>query len=414
MVKTVLREITLIIFFLLIVFVGKAQTEYVVTVNPFNGTITKIDSIRGVRWLQSSPAYNETAKEYTFVGTFQPGQSPSYLYTLNTLSGNINSNPIPSDSATLISSHYSRATGILYGIILKNGIYSLSTINKTTGTYTIIKTISGIDGVGEFTIDEATQRLYIRAVDGNPNFAIWTIDLITGDIINHVSTRGIIELRFDNITNKIYALANRSGPTLGSYILSICTVNPVTGIVTNIADIPNLTGIVSSGNSTFNENDHTYFFLGVEDNSPGITYLYSIDVNTGVVLYKIQTPGSGTLNNNNLVFFRYDNISRKLYALFWEAITIRNLPISNNSNCTLETNTKVYYKSFNHLLIVDKNPTICKVTLSVYNMLGQLMLNKKIIKNGYNEISLPNVSLGIYFYELVSEGKKLLSGKFFK
>jgi hypothetical protein len=46
-------------------------------------------------------------------------------------------------------------------------------------------------------------------------------------------------------------------------------------------------------------------------------------------------------------------------------------------------------------------------------MIGQLLLKNKIIADGHNEIQLSNFSAGVYCYELISNGKTLLAGKFF-
>jgi hypothetical protein len=272
----------------------KAQTEYIVTVNSTSGISTKIDSIPGVKWLQSYSACNQSTKEYTVMGTFEPGQSPVYLYTLNAATGSIISKPVLTNPNNYICFQYSRSTGILYGIVRQNGIYYTATINKTTGTYSLLKDIRGIDGVSCFVIDEANQRLFIRAVDSNPNFALWTIDLATGNIIYHVSTQGISNLRYDNVTHKLYALTSRPGGPLGSYISSICTVNPATGVVSIIADLPAITGILSGDHGTFNENDHLYLFSGIEQTPPA--FLYSVDVNTGSIINKPVISSSGGRN----------------------------------------------------------------------------------------------------------------------
>lgn len=385
-----------------------AQKEYIVTVNPTDGIISKIDSIPGVRYLLSSSTYNQTNKEYTVLGTWQPGQSPTYLYTLNVLTGNIISSPQIAIPNTLISLQYSRSTGILYGIVSQNNTYYLATVNKISGTYSLIKDLPGINGIGNFTIDEANQRLFLSAVDNNPNYALWTIDLANGTIIYHVSTQNIFDLRYDNVTHKLYALTYRAGPTPGSNsIFSICTVEHSTGFVTNIADLPGITGVVSGDHGTYNENQHLYLFSAKEQ-APDI-FLYSVDVNSGNIVSKAYIDAWNRIDRDNLIFFRYDNTSGKLYALLWEAKTIPPTPI--DSTCKLYLKTKIYPSPFNHTLIIDKNPTTCKVVMNLYNMIGQLILKGNVIKDGYNEIHLPGVSAGIYYYELISDKKIVLSGK---
>lgn len=412
MLNFVYRSIILIVTFSFNAFLTKAQTEYLVTVNPNTGIPTKIDSIPGLKWIQSYSTYNETTKEYSFLGTWEPGLSPTFLYTLDAVTGSIISKPVVPNYNKIISLQYSRLTGILYGIVNQSGVYYLVTINKTSGTYSIIHDIPGIDGVGQFIIDEANQRLFLSAVDNNPGFALWTIDLVTGNIIYHVSTKAISDLRYDHVTHKIYALTSRPGPTpSSSYIISICTVEPATGVTSVIADLPGVTGIVS-GYGTFNENDHLYLFTAIEQHPPVL--LYSVDVNTGNIITKAPISTSGVIENDNLIFFRYDNISKKLYGLFWEAKTIRVSPGVIDSNCRIDLKTRIYPNPTSSILNIDKNPTKCKVVINIFNMIGQSMIKGKSINDGHNEIQMSNLPQGIYYYEFISNREVLLSGRFLK
>jgi hypothetical protein len=302
----------------------KGQTEYIVTVNPVTAAITKIDSIPGVRWLQSYSTYNQSTNEYTVIGTYEPGQTPNHLYTLNAISGNIIASPILSSPNNYVSFEFSRSTGVLYGIIVENGVYYLATISTSTGIYLLIHDIPNIQGgIGRFTIDEANQRLFLSAVDGNPSFTLLTIDLATGNIINHVSTQILAGLVYDNVLHSLYGITYRSGTTPGSYIYSLCKADPTTGSVSVIADLPNITGFISGG-ETINENDHLYIFEGRQDIP---TKLYSVNLNSGSIINNPVISNTPTILNDNLVFFRYDNASGKLYGLLWEVHTIPILPV---------------------------------------------------------------------------------------
>lgn len=386
----------------------KSQTEYIVKVDPTTGIFNKIDSIPNVVYLQSNSTYNRTTKEYTVMGTRQPGQAPNYLYTMNALTGKILWSPLLTSFNNIISSQYSRSSGMLYGIIRQNNTYHLATVNKTTGAYTIIKELPGIDAIGLFTIDEANQRLFLRAVDNNPSFALWTIDLLTGNILNHVSCAQYIDLHYDNAMHKLYGLVGRSGTQPGTGIWSICTIDPVTGIAQNVVDIPGVTGIIS-GHGCFNEIDQTYYFTGVETPTP--TYLYSINVITGSIINKAAIPTSGSIDKDNLIFFQFDNLKKEMYGLLWEAKTIRELPVLIDSTCRHVMETK-YHLNSAHNLIIEKKATTCKVVLNIYNVTGQLIIRNKVINDGYNEIILPNLSKGIYYFNLISENKILLTRKF--
>jgi Secretion system C-terminal sorting domain len=410
MLKHWYKNYFLIVLFSLIASLLKAQTEYIVSVNSINGNVTKIDSISTVRYLQSSATYNQTTKEYTVIGVNEPGQSNSYLYTLNAETGKILFSPILPSPNKFISLQYSRSTGVLYGIIYQSSTYYLVTINKVSGTYAIIHDIPNIDGVGNFTIDETNQFVYLRAVDNNPNFTLLTIDLQTGNIIKRVTTLGLIDLIYDNVSQKIYAFTNRPGTTLGSSILSVCTVNPNTGLVSNIADLPMLTGIISGYHGTINENDHLYLLAGAEDGA-GV-FLYSIDTNNGNIISKVPKSTSGVASGDNLIFFRYDNIKRKLYALLWEAITTK--PTPTNSSCNLSENIKVFPNPVTNVFTVDKKNTTCEVKMNLYNSVGQLLWNDRIIKDGINDMPINKLSNAVYYYKFISNNNTFLTGAFIK
>lgn len=302
-----------------------AQKEYIVTVNPTNAAITKISSIPGVMYLVSTTAFDQTTKQYTFMGKLD---GPTSLYTVDAISGSIRSNPIIPAPNNLVSIQYSRSTGILYGIVRESGIYSFVSIDKITSSYSLINHIMGFDIYDGFTIDELNQHLFVKAYSAS-NTVLLTIDLATGNIISQavLAPQTIQGLRYDNSSHKIYAIANRPSLNPVITIFSICTVDPVSGIISNIADLPVVSGIHSDEFYAFNENDHVYYLVGVDALTPA-THLYSINVNTGVIIAEVPIPSSGDINNDNLVFFRYDNISGKLYALLWEAQT--TLPITLN------------------------------------------------------------------------------------
>ena len=391
---------------------ANAQTEYLVFVNPTNAAITKIDSIPGVKWLKSFyiSTYNQNNLQYTFIGGDNANGTAFKLFTLDAVSGNIISNPLFVNHLSFYALQYSRLTNILYGIIRNSGVFSIVTINTLTGTYATVQNIIGLSSVSKFLVDDVHNRFFVIGPDNIGDLTLLTIDIASGNIISQVHTPKINNLLYDNLTNKLYALSNRSSPPPGHTIFSICNVDPATGIIANIADLPNL-AVINSGNETFNEYVGVYIFSATTFNDTA-NYLYSVNINTGNIISKVSIPTSSTLNNDNLVFFRFDNVrSAKLYALYWEAKTIKT-PI--DSSCKLELKTKIYPNPFADVLYIDKNSTTCNVTMNLYNELGQLLVKDKIINDGHNEIPLSNISSGIYFYDFISNGNILLSGSIFK
>ncbi|MFT3912092.1 MAG: T9SS type A sorting domain-containing protein [Ferruginibacter sp.] len=404
--------------FLSSVVTTKAQTEYLVRVNPANANLSKVDSLRGVRFIQADPAYNELTKSFTFIGFYEINQAPYYLFSVNALTGSVISNPVIPINTNLVHLKYSKSTGKLYGIISNINMVNLVQINPASGSYIILKDFPDFI-VSDFAIDETNQRMFISG-DHNSGSWIYSIDLFSGTVINQIATsERFWDIQYDNNNHKIYCLSRRI-PSPGTFIWSIASINELTGLVSPIADIPNVTGIRAGTHQTLDEGNHIYYFSGNNANAVG-AFIYGVNVNTGAVMSSALYPTSGTPLNDNLIFFRYDNNSEKMYAMFWEAHTTHETPpividtsAIIDSTCNLRLLTKVYINPYSHKLVIDKGATLCKVTLNVYNMLGQIILKGKIINDGHNEIDFSSFATGIYFYKFISSGKSLLSGRVLK
>lgn len=89
-------------------------------------------------------------------------------------------------------------------------------------------------------------------------------------------------------------------------------------------------------------------------------------------------------------------------------------PVPDDPSCNLHINTKVYPNPFNKVLLVNKKQTACKVTMRLYNTLGQLVKKDITINNGTNLISVFDLPSGVYFYRFISNENSMLSGKLIK
>ena len=394
---------------------SNAQTEYLVTVEPSNAAITKIDSIPGVTWLRpyNIPTYCENKRQYTFIGGDDPGGNPFYLFTIDATSGSTISNPLFANHNSFLNLQYSGTGTILYGTIWNSPIASLVSVNPTTATYSIIRNIPNLSSVSKLIVDELHNRFIILGPDNIGNLTLMTMDISNGNVISQVPTPKINNLVYNKLTDKFYAISNRNGiPPNNPYIFSISSIDPNTGTILNIADIPNLAGL-TSGSETLDEKHGLYFFAGFEWNYTS-NFLYTIDISNGTIIHKPSIHMKGTIDEDNLVEFRFDNNIEKLYALFWEAKTIIPPSSTIDSTCRLGNETKIYPNPFNKSLFVNKKVTTCQVFMNIYNTLGQLIVKDMKIKDGLNEITLSNLSAGVYYYKFVSNGNTLLSGKVMK
>jgi hypothetical protein len=396
-----------------------SQTEYIVTVDPTNAHVFKIDSIPGVTWLEgyTVPTYCENNSQYTFIGFDAHPNSPSYLYTIDAITGDILSSPLLPDHNDYVCLRYSKTSNTLYGATWDHvaHLYSLITLDKVSGTRTKILDLPGFSAVVKLLVDDVHNWFYVLGADMSGDRILATIDITTGSTIALVNIPTILCLEYDRRTNKLYGLlyTYRVGfPPLPpiTRTWTFCSVNPSSGVVDPLAEIPGMLEPVPASHETIDENDGRYFFLASMSQDTA-DYLFSISLSDGHVLNKVVVPAKNVLTKDNLIFYRYDNRSNKLYAMFWEAHTIHPLI---DSTCNLPQLTRVYMNSSGHTLVVDKSPTLCKVTMNVYNAAGQLILTGKSINDGHNEFQLLNVSQGIYFYTLISNGKPQHSGKVLK
>ena len=405
------------IFLLTVLFINEyfcfAQTEYLVTVDPSNAAITKIDSIPGVTWIKiySTSTYCENTRRYSFIGGDDPNGNPFYLFTIDAISGKIISNPLFVDHNKFFSLQYSGSGDILYGIVLNHPVVSLVTVNVSTGSYSVIRNIPGLTSLMKFIVDDLHNRFIFLGPDNKGDLTLMTMDISSGNIISKVHTPRINNLVYNKLTDKFYAISNRNSNTPSSpYLFSISSVNPNTGVISPIVDLPNLV-VFPTGFETLDENRNIYFFPGYEKTDT-VYFLYSVDLINGSIIHKPAIHMRNVINEDNLIEFRYDNKLNRLYALFWEAKTIAAPAI--DSTCNLDLQTKIYPNPFSKSFFIDKMPTLCRPSLNLYNMIGQLVVKGKVINNGRNEIQLSNLSAGIYFYEFISENKVVLAGKLVK
>ncbi|MEO8769621.1 MAG: T9SS type A sorting domain-containing protein [Ferruginibacter sp.] len=399
----------------------KAQTEYIVEVNPSTAAITKVDSIPGVTWLVgfNYPSYCESNHHFSFIGGDDPTGNPFYLFTVDAITGQTISNPLFPDHPYFHCLQYSRSGNTLYGI--KNNIgsdyVSLFVINPTTGIYSLLKDYPGISTIIKLIVDDTNNRIFMYGVAGGIR-TLLTVDITNGNIITQAGLDDVVDLVYNYLTDKVYGLAIHDPVTPQTYpIYALCTIDINSGALNNINEIPNLLQ-PNSGYETLDVNGGRYFFISNNTIDTALQ-LYTINITNGNIISKVPVHEGGGIDRDNLIEFRYDNNLNKLYALFWEAVTYISPPahpdpVIIDSSCRLDLQTKIYPNNFSHSLIVEKNPTICKVTMNIYNMIGQVMLKGKMINDSHNEIPLTNYSMGTYFYEFISNGKIILKGRFFK
>ena len=370
-----------------------SQHEYLTTVDLSTGKYTKLDSIPGVRYilLFELTTIDPINNRVTFVGG--PSQTQFSLCTMNASDGKILFKAALPNYNDLISLDYSSTSGLLYGLIVQSGVYSLVTINLQTGNYAVINTLN-VDGVNKMVVDDLHKVIYMNGIF-NGILQLFTVNTSTGEVVKTVAAN-ISDLVYDNSRGKLYGI----NPDL-----LFGSLDPATGIFTAINALPSDVVGITQGDATFDEKDQLYIFTASDNQEQ--SFLYSINAVTGQVVFKAAVSLANDINKENLVQYRFDNSSKILYALHWEPKMNETV---EDSSCNLTMKIHLYPNPYSDHLFINKDPTICKVYLNLYNALGQLLLTGQAINDGRNDINLSYLPQGVYFYDFYSKGKRLLTG----
>ena len=129
------KRLVVVITLLSFSFLAKAQTEYLVTVDPVTGIYTKVKAIPPVRWIAlfDYTTIDQANHRFFFRGSFN-GLADS-LFTLDEHTGNTLSavSFAPPPPLSVISMYYSASLNKLYGLAVFGGICYLVTIDPATG-----------------------------------------------------------------------------------------------------------------------------------------------------------------------------------------------------------------------------------------------------------------------------------------
>ncbi|MDB5209899.1 MAG: hypothetical protein JWQ30_726 [Sediminibacterium sp.] len=392
----------------------EAQHEFVITINPMNGIMNRLDSIPGVMYIEPHAVLDDRNKRFLFVGA-PPDRSTRSLFSIDAITGRVISKaPLPK-SPVLISLRNNDVSQTLYGITVASGVYNLISIDPVTGAYTTIRQIKAMKSLAEeMIIDHTNQRIFFNCLDSTSHFSLISVDF-SGNLLSQVSMPGTTGLQYDHVSNMIYGL--RLNYPTSQYLIK---VDPSNGFITNIASLPaEVVGVIQFS-TTFNEVQHQYFFASGGKN--GDARLFSADVNSGAIVYNPPAPVSNNaIDKDNVIQFRYSNSLNLLYALHWNgggntASPPASPPISSPAPIPALTSseTKTYYSPVSRSIVIDKAPMGCSnVKMALYNNSGYPVISNRTITDGHNQIRVPDVAAGIYYVKLFCGNTLLQSSRLF-
>jgi len=287
-----------------------------------------------------------------------------------------------------------------YGDELTNKYY-LATVDLASGSYSILKEVPGLSAVYIMIFDSIHQQLIIAGVDSASYQRLYIADTRTGIIISQMLAPEIMDIQYNNNTGTLYGLVSKNGSGI-----NMVTFDVAKGITSVISTLPGTLIGIYDGNITFDE-VHNRYIINAGD-TLGVSSLYSIDAATGNVIYKVPAPTTDNIDEDNIIQYRFDNVSGNLYALHWEAHTKRN----TDSGSTNPPHPFIVYPNpvtGNGRIILDT--VYSEVVFMLYDVLGRLVRMQKSSNASFINISKGGLASAVYFYKIAVNKKVIATGK---
>ena len=396
-------------------FSAKAQSEYLVRVNPASGNYSRINRLPGVNWITIQPkytAFDEINQRFIFKGA--DSLYNSFLYSIDANTGTILSNPsfpvLDDPADNIIELQYDDSANVLYGLHWDNSEnreYFVS-INPSTGTHTLIDNLPGVNyiqiGPTCTTFDKNNHRYFFKGIDFEGFSHIYTINATTGQILSSPTfPNSLLEdasnFQYDNSLGKLFGMHKEYSDSL-QYLVSI---DPATGVYALLHSLPATEGIIDAPHYvSYNEVDHHFYFLGITPSPDSQSRLFTIDVTTGACL---SSPIFPVLSQpfENVVELHFDNSSSTLYALHWGADKI-------TSNINDKVNSPYFNLSpnpFTGYSILSLNKEYHNVVIFIYNSEGQQIRKEEFSNTSSITLKKENLSSGAYYISVICDHNQI-------
>jgi hypothetical protein len=171
-----------------------------------------------------------------------------------------------------------------------------------------VDTLAEVSAVvlGSSTFDHTNRRFLFWGKDTSNANKLFNVDAPNGSLNSIASIADIpIEFQYDLQQAKLYGLKWDASTSTEYFV----TIDIATGQDTIIASIPGVKAIVAAA-STFNSNNGTYIFIGLNQNNE--QRLYQINASNGSVK-------ASPLLSDRVIELEYDLTDNKLYGLYRES-----------------------------------------------------------------------------------------------
>ena len=202
----------------------------------------------------------------------------------------------------------------------------LTTVNPTTGNFSIIDSLPGVNFIyGDVTAYDRNNKRYIfKGIDFGGNSRLYCIDATSGAILSQpLFNINVGEFQYDNASNTLFGLYIDNGLM---FLISIDISAATTSIITTLPVLG-----MSSGTTSFDEVNGNFILQ-----SSGS--FYSINVNTGNIVANSAPTSFSEL--------QFNNVSGKLYGLYLGSTTdVVDIDISAGTYSTIATMPVMGYAS---------------------------------------------------------------------
>ena len=160
----------------------------------------------------------------------------------------------------------------------------------------------------------------------------------------------------------------------------------------------------------------THFFFAADDNGKAI--IYSIDVTTGNIIDTFTANFSNAEDKDNVIQYRYDNSVGILYALHWEAHTVKDttsdtdtIPHTDSTGNPSHHFFTIYPNPFSESAKIQFDKMYHEVFVILYSEVGQILRIQKQNNISSMGIKRGNLASAPYYFKIICDKVFLGSGK---
>ncbi len=377
--------------------------EYFVTFDYGNMRFERSDSLPGVHWVSVNATYDADKKRFFFTGTDGLMQSWK-IFTIDVISGRVLSDPelyTTESHNNFFAIEYDKGLKklfTLYQDYTDDATY-FAEIDPATGNTHVISEINGLNGfmVQSSCYDENDHR-FIFAGYYDDSMQLIAIDALTGNVVYTYPLPAGQEFRYleySNVHHALYCIVSLSAP---EPVFILETISDLTVSPHIIGEFPAVS-TYQVGASEIDEQENRFIFAGAEDTSD---YLYAVNISTGQLEAKWHDPylDAADPDKENVIFFAWDDISGKLYALNWGPERTDASGFTGSPVCIDEKRISVSPNPGSENTTVSFGQTVGDAHIVIYNALHQAVFSFSIAN--IDHIDMPNACLpsGEYFLSI--------------